>query len=393
VRGLPGAIELPSEAALRARPGRKWHQYAEDVLPAWIAEMDFGLAEPIRAALQRVANEESHGYEDNSLYPTLATAFATYVQRRYAWQPDPELVVPVADLVQALFTSVGAFTASGQGVVLQTPIYPPFQNAVRETGRHIVENRLTDDGSRFSMDLDALADVWNADAPLLLLCNPHNPTGRVFERSDLERIAELAVSRKLVVVADEVHADLAYAEARHIPFATISAAAAERTVTITSATKAYNIPGLRCGVMHFGSTWLRERFRAAFPDRMLGIVNRFGIEATLAAWSDTASSAWLSGVLDVLEANRTRMTTFFSAELPEVRWYPPQATYLGWLDFGSAVPTGASPQAYVLEHARVGLSEGEPFGYGGDRRARFNFGTSPDILDQMLGRLADALRR
>src|SRR5262249_31124438 len=159
------------------------------------------------------------------------------------------------------YAAVAAFTERGQGVVLQTPIYPPFQTAVRDTGRRIVEHRLIDDGTRYVMDTASLADVFNAEAPLLLLCNPHNPTGRVLERSELEAIAEVAVDRQLTVVADEVHADLVYPGRQHVPFASLGPDVAAQTITLTSATKAYNIPGLRCGLMHFGSSALRERFR------------------------------------------------------------------------------------------------------------------------------------
>jgi cysteine-S-conjugate beta-lyase len=383
-------VEILTTSQLRARSGRKWHAYEDDVLPAWIAEMDFPVAEPIRAALRRLTEEAAYGYEGGSAYVSLSAAFLEYMERRFGWRPSSDLVVPVADLVQALFTAVTAFTRPGQGVVLQTPIYPPFQSSVRETGRRIVENPLLDDGSQFVSDPEGLAAVFNADAPLLLLCNPHNPTGRAFSRAELEAIATVAVERDLVVVADEVHADLTYPGSAHVPIASLSPDIAARTVTITSATKAYNIPGLRCGVMHFGSTALRERFRAVVPDRMLGIVNRFGIDATIVAWRECGD--WLASVLSILEANRARMTEFLSSELKEVGWYPPQATYLAWLDCRSLIPEGVSAQQYLLEHARIGLSDGADFGRGGEGRVRLNFGTSPEILDQLLTRLASGLR-
>jgi cystathionine beta-lyase len=385
------SLELLSADKLRARSGRKWHEYADDVLPAWVAEMDFEVAEPIRLALRRIADEAAYGYEESWLYPTLAEAFAGYMQQRFGWQVGSEHVVPVADLVQALFTSVAAFTAPSQGVVLQTPIYPPFQMAVRETGRRMVENPLIDTGQRFKMDPESLPSVFDANAPMLLLCNPHNPTGRVFERAELEAIASVAVERQLVVVADEVHADLVYSGHRHIPFASLGAEVAARTVTITSATKAYNIPGLRCGVMHFGSSELREQFGRAVPDRMLGVANRLGIEATLVAWRECGG--WLNEVMGVLGGNRARMEAVLTDELPGVRWYPPEATYLGWLDCREALPADVVPQRYLLEHARVALSDGTDFGPGGEGRARLNFGTSPQILDEILARLAQSLKR
>jgi cystathionine beta-lyase len=387
------SLELLSADELRARSGRKWHEYAEDVVPAWVAEMDFEVAEPIRIVLRRIAGEAAYGYEESWLYPALAEAFAEYMQRQFGWQVGSEHVVPVADLVQALFSGVVAFTEPGQGVVLQTPIYPPFQMAVRETGRRIVESPLLDTGQRFDMDPDSLAAAFDARAPVLLLCNPHNPTGRVFERTELEAIARLAVERQLVVIADEVHADLVFlknSSHQHIPFASLGPEVAARTVTITSATKAYNIPGLRCGVMHFGSAALREQFRQAVPDRMLGIANRFGIEATLVAWRECGG--WLNEVLEVLEKNRVRIQTFLAQELPGVRWYPPEATYLAWLDCRDVLPADVVPQRFLLDKARVALSDGTDFGPGGEGRARLNFGTSPQILETILSRLAQSLK-
>ena len=280
--------------------------------PAWIAEMDFDVAEPIQAACRRLVENRAYGYDDAE--QPLAEAFAAYMYKRFGWQVGADYVVPVADLVQAQFVAVSAFTQRGQGVVLQTPIYPPFINAVRETGRRVVEHRLVDDGGRYVLDTASLADHFDERAPLLLLCNPHNPTGRVFERHELQAIASVAVERQLVVVADEVHADLVYPGHQHIPFASLGPDVAARTITVTSATKAYNVPGLRCGLMHFGSEELRERFRAAFPDRLLGKVSRFGVEATIAAWHD--GLPWLREVMEVLRTNRDRLARRLAARTP-----------------------------------------------------------------------------
>jgi cystathionine beta-lyase len=379
-----------SPADLRARPGIKWHRYPDDVLPAWIAEMDFGVAEPIERALRRLTDEAAYGYEPPHLRPALAEAFADHMHARFGWQASPEHVVPVADLVQALFTLVTAFTERGQGVVLQTPIYPPFQNSVRETGRRIVEHRLVDDGTRFRVDGATLAEAFAQDAPVLLLCNPHNPTGRMFERDELEAIATAALAHGAIVVADEVHAELVYPGHTHIPFASLGEEIAARTVTITSATKAYNIPGLRCGVMCFGSSELRERFRAAIPDRMLGIVNRFGMEATICAWRDCGG--WLDDVMGQLRDNRERVRRFFADELPEIGHHTPEATYLAWLDCSSLQLPGG-PQEFFLEHARVALNDGAEFGPPGHGHVRLNFATSGPILDEILARMAEAVRR
>jgi cystathionine beta-lyase len=379
-----------SLADLRTRPGIKWHRYADDVLPAWIAEMDFGVPEPIERVLRRLTEEAAYGYEPPTLAPDLAEAFAAHMQARFAWQVDPGLVRPVADLVQALFVLVSAFSERGQGVVLQTPIYPPFLNAVRETGRRVVEHRLVDDGSRFVVDSARLRDVLAADTPLMLLCNPHNPTGRVFERAELEAIAAAALEHDAIVVADEVHADLIYPGSAHIPFASLGADVAARTVTLTSATKAYNIPGLRCGLMSFGSSALRERFRVAIPDRMLGIVNRFGMEATICAWRECGG--WLDDVMLQLQANRIRLEQFLTTVLPSIGFHAPEATYLGWLDCSSLHLPGR-PQQFFLDQARVALNDGAEFGPPGLGHVRLNFATAPPILDEILARMADAVRR
>lgn len=375
-------------AALRARPGIKWHRYADDVLPAWIAEMDYAVPDPIAESLRVLTHESAYGYEDPSLSPALAAAFSSYMQRRYQWSPDPELVVPVVDLVQALFSCVGAFADPGQGVILQTPIYPPFQNAVVEMGRRIVEAPLEDDGTRYVPDMDALERAITRDVPLLLLCNPHNPTGRVFESHELQAIASLAVARDLIVVADEVHADLTYPGHRHVPFASLGPDVARRTVTLTSASKAYNIPGLRCGVLHFGSPELRDRFRRVFPDRLLGVTHQFGKVATVAAWEQC--EPWLTAVLPLLQTNRARLLDWTSSHGQGMRCHAPDATFLAWLDC-RGLNLGRSPFEFFLEQARVAFSDGAEFGVAGEGFVRLNFGTSPDILNEMLSRMSHAL--
>lgn len=382
-----GGFELSVEE-LRARPGAKWHRYGEDVIPAWIAEMDFTVAEPIQAALRRWVDAGVYGYDDAGLATSLADTFASYMQRRFGWDVGSEHVLPLADLVQAQFATVAAFTERGDGVVLQTPIYPPFINSVRDMGRHVVEHRPVDDGSRYVLDAASLRELVNTRTPLMMLCNPHNPTGRSYTRAELAAVAEIALERDLVVLSDEVHADLTYAGQTHIPFGSLGPDIAARTITITSATKAYNIPGLRCGVMHFGSTALRERFAQTLPDRLLGKVNRSGVEATLAAWRD--SDDWLQDVRTVLAENRQRLAQTLVAKLPEVRHYSPDASYLAWLDCRQ-MELSPSPYAFFLERARVALNDGAEFGPPGKGHVRLNFATSPEILDELLGRMTAAV--
>jgi cystathionine beta-lyase len=284
---------------------------------------------------------------------------------------------------------VYAFSEPGDGIVVQTPIYPPFLETIDTTQRRLVENRLVDDGSRYAVDIDGLRRVAKDGVRLLMVPNPHNPTGRVFTREELQAMLEVAVENDLVVVSDEIHADLVYPGQTHIPFASLGPDAAARTITLSSATKGFNIPGLRCALMHFGTLDLTERFHKRMPPRLLGSPNVIGIDATIAAWR--YGQPWLREVLKVLEANRDRVTKFLAEQMPGVKYRQPEATYLAWLDC-RGLNLGGSPFEYFLDKAKVGLMEGATFGEAGVGCIRLNFGTSPKILDEILSRLAESVR-
>src|SRR5215472_19109664 len=226
-----------SADAMRRRRGVKWHRYGGDVLPAWIADMDFAVAEPVRRALARLVAEGDYGYPAREGEAGLEAAFAHRMRARFGWEVDAGLAVPVADLVQAIVASVVAFTDPDDGVAVQTPIYPPFLTAISSTGRRRVVDPLVDDGRRLAMDPRSLEAVVDAGTRLLLLCNPHNPSGRAFERAELEAVARVAVERDLVIVSDEVHCDLVYPGASHVVLATLGPDVAALTVKNKAATK------------------------------------------------------------------------------------------------------------------------------------------------------------
>jgi cystathionine beta-lyase len=374
--------------ALRARRTNKWHKFPADVLPAWVADMDFGVAPAVTAALQRLVGAQEFGYPDRA--GVLQAAFVRRMASRFGWQTRAEDVHPIGDLVQASFAAVTAFSEPGDAVVLQLPSYPPFQDAIRGTGRRLLDNDMTDDGSRWKLDLAAYDAAPDARARVLIFCHPQNPTGRAFSRAELEEVAAFAVRHDLIVVSDEIHADIVYPGGRHIPLASLGPEIAARTVTITSATKSFNIPALRCAVLHFGAPALRERFFARLPARLLGSPGVTGVDATVAAWDD--GQDWFDAVLARLQANRDWLARTLPQALPGVRMRLPEATYLAWLDCTALeLPTPAGQ--FFLERARVGLNAGETFGprYGGF--ARLNFATSPAILEQIVGRMAEALRQ
>jgi cystathionine beta-lyase len=377
---------LLTEAELRTRGGGKWRKYPTDVLPAYVADMDFKVAPAVQGALKRFIDRQDYVYELQGDIDGLFNAFASWMEHRHGWSPDPALTIALADVVQGIFATITGYSAPGDGVIVQTPVYPPFLRMVANSGRRLVENPLLRlPRERYAIDFDGLEKAA-ADARILLFCNPHNPTGRVFERAELQRIAEIAARHDLTIISDEIHADLIYRGAAHSPMEAI-AGAAERTVTLTSATKGFNIPGTRTAVLHLGSEGLKSQFEAAVPQSLLGRPSRFGIDATIAAW--TESEPWLEEVLAYLDANR-EMVTRWAAARPEIEYRAPEATFLAWLDF-SAMRLPASPYEFFLEAAKVGLSDGADFGGLGLRHVRLNFATTAEILEEILRRMSRAL--
>lgn len=386
---IASGFELPLDV-LRARRNVKWTKYASDVLPAWVAEMDFSVAYPIRRAIDRLAADQEYGYASRVGDSGVAEAFALRMQERFGWGVDPALVLPVSDLVQGTFAALTVFAEPGDGIILQLPAYPPFHAAISETGRRLIPFPLASDGSRFVMDLDAMRALIDDRTRVLLLCNPQNPTGRVWGVEELEEYGRIAIEHDLIIVSDEIHCDLLHGDARHVPIASLSPEIAARTVTLNSPTKSFNIPGLRCGVMHFGTQALRDRFDARFPSHLMGSVNIFGLDATVAAWKH--GQPWLDDVKLHLTAMRDRLDSRMAAELPGIRWHAPEATYLGWLDC-SRLGLGTTAFSFFHDHAKVALSAGENFQTGRADHVRINFATSTRILDEIITRMAEAVRR
>ncbi|MDB4542702.1 PatB family C-S lyase [bacterium] len=379
-----------SLAQLRQRRGTKWTHFDPDVIPSWVADMDFPIAPPIEQALLDILARNDIGYPGDASLQALAEAFVRRMHERFEWQPDVSRVMPVGNLIQALIASVASFSQPGDGVVIQTPIYYPFLSIVDSLDRRLVENPLRRGPDRYEMDLDHLERVIDDKTRLLLFCNPHNPTGRAFERSELEQVAAIAVANDLIVVSDEIHADLVYPGGRHIPLASLGPEIAARTITLTSATKTFNMAGLKCALIHFGSPQLMREQRTLFNEHLLGTPNIMGIEATLAAWRD--GDAWLASVLQQLDTNRARVTAFLAEHLPSVIFQPPEAGYLAWLDC-SALELSARPHPFFLAEARVAFSDGQQFSEQAKQFVRLNFATAPEVLEQILERSSAAVAR
>jgi cystathionine beta-lyase len=397
LRNPPVELDDLDPALLHSRVGEKWNTYPSDITPAWVAEMDFPLAEPIRVVLERAVDRWDIGYPINPQDTGLRECFSERMERLWGWRTDPRRVEILSDVVQGLYLGVMAFTEPGDGAVIHTPIYPPFFGAVRDTGRRLVEHRLlpasdTNPGlaaNGFALDVERLRETADAGTRILLLCNPHNPTGRVFRRDELEALAALARERDWIVLTDEIHQDLVFDGAQHVPFATLDDDAASRTITITSATKAFNIPGLRCAVAHFPSAALQRRWNAVVPRHVRGGIGLLGIYATIAAWRH--SDPWLHDVRAYLEANRDFALQFLAREIPEILCQPPESTYLAWLDCRQ-LDLEPSPARFWYERANLALSDGSNFSPDCAGWARLNFATSRSILRDVLERMAKAVR-
>ncbi|MDP7037927.1 MAG: PatB family C-S lyase [Myxococcota bacterium] len=369
------------------RTSIKWDFFSQDVLPAWVAEMDFPLAPPIKEKLLAILNSSDTGYPSAHLEEELRTVFIERMQAQFDWTPSDLPPVYFQDAVQAIFHVVDCFTQKGDKLLTLTPIYPPFLEVGEKLDRPCSEIELSNINGVYRIPWDELRTAAKG-ARMLLLCNPHNPTGRVFSKSELQTLAEIVLENNLIVVADEIHADLIYTPHEHIPFAQISPEINAQTITLTSATKAFNLGGLRCAILAFGHIEQQKLF-AKRPWQIRGGLNIMGIHATISAWRD--GNTWLRETMKTLEQNRETLVDYIQNRLPEIICAKPQATYLAWLDCRN-LNLGDDPAAHFLEHGKLGLSSGTFFGKAGAGFARLNFATSPTILNEALRRLEQSVK-
>lgn len=372
-----GLRSLTVEQA-RTRPGAKW-QYHSAEYSAWVADMDFPIAPVVRDRLIEVARTDV-GYPVWGGKRRVSPAVIAFVDRmtsRYGWPPQPARLYEMSDVVQGVRIAVHHLSKPGDGIVLHTPAYHPFLETIDSMQRRIVRVPAP-------FDHEALdAALAREPARLMILCHPHNPTGHVFTRSELERIAEVAAQYDLIVVSDEIHADLVHAPHGHVPFDSLGPEVSARTITVTSASKAFNLAGLRWAIMHAGSDMMRSALDA-LPAHYLGAPNVMAVEATATAW--TGGDPWLESVREVLDENRHALSGLLAAHLPGVRYTPPDATYLAWLDC-RVLGLGDDPATTFRERG-VELSPGPQFGVEGEGCVRLNFATSPAILAETVAAMS-----
>jgi cysteine-S-conjugate beta-lyase len=370
--------------ALRKRKSEKWRTYPPDVLPAFVAEMDFDLAAPITEAVAAALAAGDCGYGHAG---ELGEAFAAFAAKRLRWSPDPSLIFAIPDVMTGVTEVIQAVTPPGAGVVISPPVYQPFFYRIRLAGRRVVEAPLRrgDDG-RYDLDPDALDRALAADgAAVYLLCSPHNPVGRVWSREQLATVADICQRHGTILLVDEIHAPLVLPGAHHVPFGSLDHEMTTRCVIFSSASKAWNIPGLKCAVAIAGSAdyaaVLAERSETLNPGQL-------GVLGSVAAFAD--SLPWLDAVLAQLDQNRGLLGRLLGQHLPGVAYRAPEASFLAWLDC-RALGLGDDPAAAFLDRGRVALNAGPGFGAQGQGFARLNIGTSPELIADAVRRMALAL--
>lgn len=381
-------IRALSLADLRERSSEKWREYPADVLPLFVAETDFPLAPAITAALHRAVERGDTGYIASKT--PLAEAFAGFARRRYDWAVDPARTRSTADVSMGIVEILRRVTQPGERVVVTPPVYPPFYDLVEEAGAEVLRVPLRDTGTGWELDLDGIRGAFDDGATAILLCNPHNPTGTVHDRDALAALAEIAAEYGAAVVSDEIHAPLAQPGTGFTPFLAASETAARVGYAVVSASKAFNLAGLKCALMVTADDDTSAVVRG-LPVEVEWRTGQFGLLASVAAFAEE-SDAWLDGLLDTLDQNRVLLEDLLARHLPGARYRIPDAGYLAWIDL-SALGWGDNPARRILRDAKVALHFGPAFGTEGAGHVRLNFGTSPEILTEAVERIAALVER
>ncbi|MHA7985577.1 MalY/PatB family protein [Rathayibacter sp. CAU 1779] len=371
---------------LRTRTSEKWTSYPPDVLPLFVAESDFPLAEPVASVLHAAIDRSDTGYIGDDGGAT-ANAFAAFARRRWDWTVDADRVRTTTDVSVVIAEGLRALIEPGDGVVIMPPVYPPFFELIPEAGGRVAEAPLarTDDGG-YHIDLDAVDRALASGARAVLLCNPHNPLGLVHSREELTALSDVVERHGGVVLSDEIHAPLTHSDATFVPYLTVSDAAREHTIAAHSASKAFNLAGLKCALFVTASDRMAALVKG-LPEEVEVRTSLFGRMATTAAFE--RGDAWLDGVIASIEHNRRLLTSLLAERMPQVGYREPRASYLTWLDL-SAIGWGEDPAAVALERARVAVNSGLTFGREGAGFVRLNIGCSPEVLTEAVDRLARA---
>lgn len=359
-----------------------------DVIPLWVADMDFEIAEPITQAIKARADHAVYGYSfrDEAYHKTITDWLTTY----NGWQTEPQWLEFTPGVVVGFVVAIRALTNEGDGIVINTPVYPPFARMIKANGRRIIESPMVDNGDGYIFDFEDLEKKL-ARSKALLFCNPHNPTGRVYTREELEHVAALCVKHNIVVISDEIHSDLLFKPHKHIHIASLNEKIAALTTTLVAPSKSFNIAGLSTSVAVIPNESMRRAFNAEMGKLHIEQGNVFGAVALKAAYGECRD--WLEQVVDYMQDNRDYVADFIAEKLPMIRTHKPEGTYLMWFDMRGLGMEHEQLFDFLVNKAGLGLNDGAMFGQQGRGFMRLNLATRRDVLRQAMEQLHTAINQ
>jgi cystathionine beta-lyase len=378
-------VHALSLTELRRRKSVKWRQFSSDVLPLPVAEMDFPIAEPIKSALRDMIDRSDTGYLGP--FPEMFEAFQDFASDAWGWRPEIDQMRIATDVGVGTVEVIRTLINPGDRVILNAPVYDNMWRWVAEVRAELVNVPLQESGMQYQMDFEALERAYANGAKAHILCNPHNPVGILFSKQELARVAELAKAYGVTVISDEIHGALTYPGAKFEPFLGVSDEAREIGITVTSASKAFNLAGLKCAMIITSSEKLRERINS-MPISVAFRASLFGAVAASAAFRDSRS--WLTGALRTLDENRRLIDNLISTKLPAIGYRMPDFGYLAWLDL-TGLGLGEDPTKVILERGKLAINSGSMYSPKHSNFARLNFGTSPEIISEAFDRIQRCL--
>ena len=379
------AVRALTLAELRKRKSVKWRHFPSDVLPLPVAEMDFPTAPKIKAALTDMVERSDTGYLGP--FPELFDAFANFAAKRWGWQVDTKQMRMATDVGVGIVEIMRTLIKPGEKVMLNSPVYENIWRWISEVHATTIDTPLSEDNLSYKLDLAAIEKEYQNGVKVHILCHPHNPVGVIFSKDQLSDLADLAKKYQVVILSDEIHAPLTYDAKSFTPFLNVSQNAKEVGITITSASKSFNLAGLKCAFIITDSSKLQERINL-MPPAVTWRASLFGAVASTAAYAESVD--WLDGVLITLDQNRKLVEKLIATKAPAIKYRIPDFGYLAWLDL-SALSLGEDPAAVILEKGKLAVNGGVLYGPKHKSFVRLNFGTSPEIITEAFDRLANCL--
>lgn len=362
---------------------------ANDILPLWVADMDFRSPDFVMNAIRERANHEVLGYtiRNKEWYKPIAQ----WIKNKHKWEIEPSWIGYVPGILPGMVLAMQAFTKPGDKIVIQPPIYPPFMSMVKNNDRQIVYNQLIQENGEMKMDLENLKKLIDEDTKMFFLCNPHNPGGKVWSKEDLLALHTICKEHNILVISDEIHADLALPGHTHIPYSTISDTAANQSITFMAPSKTFNIAGLATASFIIPNEEIRTKYRLKVEAAEIGGGNIFASVATKVAYENGAD--WLSQLVHYIQDNVNYVDGYLKMHLPKIKAIIPQASFLMWLDFRELGISDDEIRRILIHEAKLGFNHGPSFGPGGDGYQRMNVGCSRLVIEEAMKRLSSAFAK